>query len=814
MTSTAQDVELENVLVTGSRIARRDFEAASPIVTVDSGTLRESAAISVEQALAALPQFVPAGTSTSNNPSNDGQANVSLRGLGVAQTLVLLDGRRLVPADGRGSADLNVLPAELIQSVEIVTGGASATYGSDAIAGVVNIKLRSKFEGVSLDGQWSQTEQGDGTEYSAGLTAGSDFAAGRGSIMAHAGFAQREQIGQTERNFSRFPLTYYPDEAGGLGPGGSFLVGGAGVTEEGVAVVFTNPAAFNQLFAGYGYAPGSVPLQAGFGVNPDRTVFAIGDGVTAGSVANFRGERDAVLPYDDRAHTYDFAPSTALQLPLERSSLFVRGTFEWSPHAESYLQAIYTDYTATRQLAPTEAGISLVPPSNPYVPEDLRTLLAARAVPAAPFRYWKRTTEVGPRTATNDRELFQVTVGARGPITSRWEYDAYVQYGRNARTELQEGLVRLSKFEELTFAPDGGLALCGGFDPFGKGSISPECAQFIATAASNEAVTEQAIVEATVNGPVLSLPAGALRSAFGVFHKRDEFTYTVDPSLRDFLPIVPGVIGERPDVVGLGVSADRDGQETNTDIYAELLVPLLRDARGAKRLDLDFGYRHSEYSRAGGADSYKAELLYEPVEPIRVRGSFQHAVRAPSVDELYFPPLSGQPTINPPDPCSASSSERHGPDAARVETLCIAQGLSPSQLSTFEYLPRRVDGVTGGNPDLTPEQADTYSFGVVLRPATDAALWRNLQVTLDWYWIEFTDAIGRWPVDSAVDRCFDAHYNPQYAANNVYCSFFRRSEVTGEIFALTLDRNIGGRETSGVDLQLDWASTCPSVASV
>ena len=188
----AQEADFEQVIVTGSRIARPDFDSASPIVSVTEDFFRRNGSRTVESQLNTLPQFVPSFTSTSNNPGNGGQANLDLRGLGTTSTLVLVDGKRLIPASGNGVVDLNIIPASLIESVEIITGGASAVYGSDALAGVVNLKLKREFDGFQIDGTWAQTDRSDGTQYEAGLTAGTDFAGGRGSVVGFVGYADRE----------------------------------------------------------------------------------------------------------------------------------------------------------------------------------------------------------------------------------------------------------------------------------------------------------------------------------------------------------------------------------------------------------------------------------------------------------------------------------------------------------------------------------------------------------------------------------------------------------------------------------------------
>ena len=800
LTAFAYDDAVENIVVTGSRISRAD-ESASSVVVVPEQMFLQSSAVSVERTLNELPQFVPNATGTSNDPSNDGQANVSLRGLSPSQTLVLLDGRRLMPADGRGSVDLNVLPPALIERVDVITGGASAVYGSDAIAGVVNFRIKDRFEGFKLDAGWAQTDQGDGEEYTTGLTAGTAFADGRGSVMGYIGYTKREKVTQGDRDFSQYPLVYYPDEKNGVGPRHAFLGSGIGLAEGMPIVLSSNPAAFRNLFAGYGYPPGTVPYQFGFGVNADRTLFTVGNN-NPGSVANFRGDKDSPV-FNDRSYRgFNPAPDTALQMPLDRTSAFSSAKFAFSEQVEAYAQALYADYSVDRRLPPAYAGIALIPPTNPHVPADLAALLASRVNANAPFRYFRRVAELGPQIAQNDRDVLQLTTGVRGQLSADWTYDVYAQFGRNDRTEQQTGNVSLSKFQDLTFAADGGASICGDFDPFAKNTLSAACAAYITADATNKVTVDQTIAEATLSGPLLTLPAGPLRAAFGVFRKKDQFDFDADPVASAALPGVPGVIGPRPDLAGFDAAPDRNGEESNTDVYVELLVPLLNDQPWVQSLDVGLGYRYSDYENAGGVDSYKAELAYRPDDLIKVRGSYQHTVRAPSVEELFYPAVSSQFEVTPPDPCSASSSQRNGPDRAQVEALCVAQGLPVALLPNFEYPLLRVDGVSGGNPELDPEQADTYTLGVVLTNQFDTL--GDVQVSLDWYRIDIEDGIGRWQAKSAVDRCFDRDFNPTYQVKNIYCSFFERRADTGEIFALIVDRNIGGLRTSGTDLQIDW----------
>ena len=758
--------DLEQIIVTGSRIARPDFESASPIVSISADAFARTSSTSVDTVLSQLPQFTPDFTSTSNNPGNGGQGNLQLRGLGATSTLVLLDGRRIVPANGNGVVDVNVIPASLVESVEIVSGGASAVYGSDAIAGVVNFKLKDKFNGVQFDGGWGQTDQGDGSEYSAGVTAGLSFAEGRGEAYGYVGYSERDAVSQSERRFSAVTLGYVGPGAGGVGPGGAFLPAGNLNIAEGRNTFQPNQrpsqAAIDALFESYGFAPGTVPrLGNGYSVNADGSVFSVGNG-SPGSVVNFRGQQDPLL-FNDRNYTYNFGPWNYLQLPLERVSAFVRASLEVGSTAEIYGEALYADYTADTALAPTPASPIFLPVTNPYIPADLLLLFESRQDPTADVAMVKRFAELGPRIASNEHDVFQGTLGSRGQVFGDWSYDAYVQVGTYDSTESQSGNVLRSKIQELTYAADGGLAACGGLRLFGPDSVSRECADYIAVGGTNRAGFDQTIAEVSFSGPAVSLPAGDLQLALGLMYKRDEYFYRADP--------IGSVILDDgfADVQGFNASDDIEGSDHNTDIYVEAAIPVLRDVTGVERLEVLLGYRHSEYDSAGGVDAYKAELLYDPVQALTIRSSYQHAVRAPSVFELYQPLLPTDYAATPDfggvlDPCTAGSDERSGANSAQVEALCIAQGLPAALLPDYENSIGFFPGVYGGNPDLDPETADTLTIGLVLRPWSERPLWSSMQLSLDWYRIEVEDAIVQATALNYIPLCFDARVNPGFSA--------------------------------------------------
>lgn len=802
--------ELEQIFVTGSRIARPDFESASPIISITADAFARTSSTSVDTVVSQLPQFTPDITSTSNNPGNGGQGNVQLRGLGATSTLVLLDGRRVVPANGNGVVDVNVIPASLVESVEVISGGASAVYGSDAIAGVVNFKLKRKFDGIQFDGGWGQSDQGDGAEYSAGLTAGTSFADDRGEVFGYVGYSDREAVRQSARDYSAVTLSYVGAGQGTLGPGDGFLPQGNGVIAEGRTIAGSpaqrpSQAAIDALFARYGYAPGSVPrVPNAYTVNADGTVFSVGTGAPA-SVVNFRGEQDPYL-FNDRRYTYNTAPWNYLQLPMERIAAFARATFEAAPAVELYAEVLYADYTADQALAPTPTSAAplYLPVTNPFIPPDLAQLMAGRPDPTADIIMVKRFEELGPRIASNENDVFQATLGARGELFSDWTYDVYVQTGSYDSTEKQSGNLLRSRVFELTYATDGGIAACGGLRLFGLDSVSAECAAYIAAGGTNRAGFDQTIAEATFSGTALALPAGDLKLALGVMYKRDEYFYRADP--------IGSVILDDglSDIQGFNATDDIEGSDHNTDVYLEAVVPLLRGLSAIERLEAVVGYRYSEYESAGGADSYKAELLYDPVQSVTFRSSFQHAVRAPSVFELYQPLLpafysaeQGNDAVI--DPCTAGSDERSGPNAVQVEALCLAQGLPAGLLPDFLDADGFHYGTYGGNPDLDPESADTLTVGLVLRSWSDRALLSSMQFSVDWYRIEMDDAIFQVSAVNYVPWCFDARVNPQFDPANEMCRLFSRDPASGEIVDFRdIYTNIVGYEVSGADVQFDW----------
>lgn len=785
--------EIEEVVVTGSRIARQDYVANSPIVTVGQEQFQDTGSVTIDTLINDLPQFVPSVNMTSNNPSNGGQANIDLRGLGSARNLVLLDGRRLVPSDSTGAVDVNVIPTALIRSIEVISGGASATYGSDALGGVTNFLLKRDFTGVQFDGQYGQTDRDDGRTDSVALTIGGDFAEDRGNAVVSLGYSNRAEIFNAARDFAAI------SGPSGTSPLGSTIFDGTNLPSQ---------AAATAVLAG------SRPSDT-FGFNNDASVFA------------YRGRLGFVSPggidYDGFAQpgptqNPDFAYNTGalnyLVLPQTRYNVYGQADYTINEQAEVYASALFTQYETSQVLAPTPAAGTTgfrVLPTNPFIPGELRTLLNSRPNPAATFRLDKRFNVVGPREAANNYDVYQVTTGARGELvdTRNWTYDIYATYGRVDQVTTQSGNISRSAVQRLLDAADGGAALCaGGFNPFGDNPVSAACSTFVSRTSKNTTTSTQRVVEGTLQGDLFDLPAGALQFAVGADYRENTFNF------------IPDALLTTGDVAGFNAVGPLAGSVKVQEVFGELFVPVLADLPFVRSLNLSFAYRYSDYSTVDGVTSYKADGDWEVFDGFRFRGGYQRAVRAPSIGELFQPQNLNFPNVGlavssggtpqfAGDPCDVRGAYRAAgaANAAQVRALCLTQGVPTQIIDTYTFTNQQVTGLSGGNPDLEEETADTFSVGAVWSPRFGQPWLQRLSGSVDYYNIEITEAIGFVTASEQLRRCFnfDGTSNPTFDPNNFFCNQFERDRNSGQVInAKETNGNLGTLRTSGVDLQIDW----------
>jgi len=804
--ANAQQVEettqVSEIVVTGSRIARQDYKSSSPIVTVDAEDFQATGSVTIDSLMNDMPQFVPSINGTSNNPSNGGQANLNLRGLGTSRTLVLMNGRRVVPSNASGVVDINILPTALIKNVEVISGGASAAYGSDALAGVANFILNESFEGVQIDAQYGETDRSDGITESYSVTLGGNFDDDRGNMVLSIGRSTRAQIYNAAREFSQ-------------------VSGASGATPLGSTVFDSNNLPDLALLRAY-FNSSTLTNTGAFGFNNDGTVFS-----HAGAL-NFKSPGG--ITYDGflspgADYVYNTGALNSLQLPLERWNVYAGGRYKVNDNIEVYGNALFTEYTGTQELAATPAqnnptgGTGFrIPSTNPFITADLRAILNSRPNPNSSFLLNKRFTDVGGRVAATQYSVYQLTGGVRGQFAgSDWTYDVYAQYGRVDSVNTQSGNVSRSAVQNLLDAPDGGRSICeGGFNPFGDNQLSAACINYIHRSAQNITISEQTVVEATFQGKLMDLPAGEARAAVGLQYRQDDYSFRPDASLAQSNPSVTrpdGGVNGGSEIAGFNPSRALDGSTSSKEIFAEVLLPLVSNVPFIQQLDLTIGGRYSNYDTIGGVGAYKADVDWTVIDGLRLRGGYNYAVRAPSIGELYAPLNTSFPNIGSAsatglsgDPCDIRSSYRNGPNAAQVRALCLAQGISPAAIDGYIMSNNQVPGITGGNPDLFEETGKSWSLGAVYQPRFNHALLSGISVSLDYYNIEITDVIGAIGASAQLQGCFNsAGQNPTYDVNNGYCQLFQRDPLTGNaVGARELNQNLATLQTSGIDAQFDW----------
>ena len=835
------DDRSEAIVVTGSRIARPNLSANSPINVVTGDQVQARGDITLDTFLNTLPGVNPAGTTTSNNPPNDGQSNIDLRGLGPNRNLVLVDGRRPMVSQSDQTVDLNTIPQALIKRIDVITGGAGAAYGADAIAGVVNIMLKDDFEGVDLRaGYQNSLPRTDAREWFVSGTIGGNFNENRGNIVVSFERSGRQGLIKSQRDFSSVATattTFLPE---GLYQPGSNA---------------PSQAAVDAYFGQFGAAPGSVQAGASkISFNTDGSLFAIGTFNNPADVVNFRYPIDGSVNtslFPD-VYSYNFDIVNILVLPLKRDSVFGKAKYEITDGIEFFGQANYTNYKATSALAPspvstvtlepangtdplranspliapgqTIASSLVVPVTNPFIPADLAALLATRtgdnpslvgSGATEPFTMRSRTLGIGLRQSVYTNKVYQFLGGFRGEIAPGWRYEASYSEGKTKIIEEQTGNVDTERLLGLLNAPDGGASTCeGGFNPFGRNPLSQACIDYLAVSSSLETIFRQKIAQGFITGQVAELPAGPLSVVVGAEYRK--FNYDFDP----------GVVGGP--ISGLNAQSPASGQNRFIDFFGELGVPLAKDASWARSLDLNLGVRYSKSKArdnltdlstpSRGDWAYKAELSYQPLDYLRLRAAYQRSVRAPNFDELFD--ASGD---NPQyfDPCSITSVARTTrADAAAVSALCLtgAGSDSPDDITVspgYVQTPgTQISLEVAGNQDLKPEKADTFTAGVVLSGLTGGL--SRLRLSLDYYNIKVSDVILQPDPNRIVAGCYNYYgTNPTLTGDNANCNFIAR--LGGDILGFGPDfgnggytgQNLGFIKTSGVDLQVGYDIDTP-----
>lgn len=755
-------VEEEAIVITGSRIVTRDLRSTSPITTTDSEELTLQGVVNVEEALVEIPQAVP-GVSSSNNNGSNGTTTVNLRGLGDVRTLVLVDGKRWTPAGNTGVVDLNTIPTMLIKRVEVVTGGASAVYGSDALAGVVNFILDDKFEGLKLNVSNQITERGDGFTVDANLVAGGSFADGRGHATIWGGYTKRDPVFQGNRDFSRFALAANRTDDG--------------VIESGSTTSFPTNIVLS--------APGN------------RGIDTDGDGVVS-----FGPNGELVA----QQSVFNTNPINFLQVPQERVTAGAMFTYDLTPSVEAFGRLTFSNNRVSTQLAPSGTFFAsfFLNPDNPFLPAATVAALRAEAGPGGTDATGNLRAQIGyrfasPRRSDFSRNAYQVQGGLRGSLGS-WQWEAYGQYSRTEQQTALTGDGDLAKIQQaLQVRNVAGTPQCintaGGCAPLNiftnnPDSVSAEALKFIGLDLQIQATTEQSVfggsfagdLGETFRSPLAASPIGV---AVGVEYRREASAFRPDANYA---------AGRS---AGFGTQAVVVGDFNVKEIFGEVRVPLIEDRPFFRSLTIEGGYRISDYSTsAGTVHTYKIGGDWAPFDGVRFRGLYQRAVRAPNINELFQPQI--ETAVTGSDPCAGTA-----PAATRA--ICEAVGVPAGRYGAVPLPPAgQFQGFIGGNPDLSVETSDTYTLGVVLNPTFVP----NLTVTVDYYSVAIADSIESLAggAQNALNACYLTLKDP----DSVFCQRVVRDPVNGSLFGgnetgvyATLV-NTGFIKTTGFDLALNY----------
>jgi iron complex outermembrane receptor protein len=806
------------IIVTGSRIAREVTDASTPLAILDAEEIKLSGAMNVDKALSDQPQFVQAtnGGATANTVpagSAAGAAYVNLRGFGPTRSLTLVNGRRFAIFGPEQITDLNTIPTSLIERTEVVTGGSSAVYGSDAITGVINFIMKDDFEGVEVGGQYGFDSATSTPTYNVDLTLGGNFAEGRGNAVVSLNYMKREGFTRRERgDWATLPYgeacvteESWSDSLIGVANGASaancaasggrmgFIFSGSGDIPNGR---FTIPGSVRSL-PGVSTALTNAGL-AGMGDNG----FTFDD---AGTTA-----RLTQRPQDD----FNLTLHNYLQVPQQRWMLNAFTHYDVAEKARGYLEFHFSNNRVDQQLTQGNIGGDFLfnvdnPYLDPQMQEVLRQMDLAETGPRTlTFGPVSRTTTPGDGLAVltagrrlvelpfrhniDDHNVWRTALGVRGALGNVSEgflrnlnYDVYWTFARSEDTSRQEGSASRSRYALGLIRSNGPTGTDPVLNVFGQ-NIDEAGVSAIKINATNVTNAEQQVIAVTLGGEAFELPAGAVGFSIGAEWRTAEAEFIPDEFLRS------------GDVVGFNPGLPTAGDVTAKEFFAELRVPLIAELPLVQNLAANGAFRSSDYDLegVGRVSTYLYGLDWRLNESLAFRGQFQRAIRAPNIGDLFGGLQLNFSTLT--DPCS-----NRGAVATRtpeLAALCEATGVPASAVFTAGVQPDNIiPNRSGGNPDLGEESSDTRTFGVVFTPE----FLPDLAVTIDYFDIKLDDAIAQ--LGGGAQNTLNLCYLTVRDVNSDFCQAIHRNPATGSItvpFSLDiLQANIGGLETSGIDLQ-------------
>jgi len=800
----AQAQDDEAIVVTGSRIPQPNLVTTSPVTQVTSEDITTQGVTRIEDMTNQLPQVFAAQNSTVSNGAT-GTAQVNLRGLGAARTLVLIDGRRM----GYGSpnsvpSDLNQIPGALVERVEVLTGGASAVYGSDAIAGVVNFIMRDDFEGFRIDAQYGAYQHNNDSD---------------------DGYIRDEIAFRGATNPAQFQI---PDDdfLGGYGKEITLIFGAS------------SPDGRGNLTGYVGYRNNDAVLQRDY----DYSACALGNSSAAARPYSFTGQHwtcggsgtsfpglftdfstfaytidqgtGNFIPFNSSLHQYNYGPLNYYQRPDERytGGLFAR--YEINDRVEAYANFMFSDYRSVAQIAPSgdffstntiNCGNPLLTPANAAAIGCTAGMIAADS--PTTLYIGRRNVEGGGRQDDLNYEAYRTTFGIRGPLADNWDYDVFGTYYRVNlnRSYLNDfSVTRLNRALDVVDADpgvgvdpqcrsfvDGSDPNCVPWDIFTPGAVTQAALDYlqIPLLQRGEAIMQQVMATATgdlgITSPMAETP---IQASLGIEYRFDRINQTVDENF-----LTGNASGQG------GPTTPLTGDTDVFELFGEMRIPIVEGGAFAELVSLELAYRYSDYSTGVNTDTYKVGADWAPTEDIRFRGSFQHAVRAANVIEL-FTAQGFNLFDNTDDPCGQDD----GGDGIAPAAACV--GVNPWQVTAGQYGGAALTSpagqynfLQGGNPNVSPEEADTYTIGLVFTPRFVP----GLNVSVDYFNIEVENLISTIGPNNTLNDCY-------FNGNLASCARINRNPGSGQLWIGTghvedLNTNIGGLTTSGYDINANYS---------
>jgi len=768
---SVEEEKVERIEVTGSRIKRTDLETSSPVQVTSAEDIKISGFTRVEDMLNTLPQIEASSTAFQANGAS-GRAGVDLRGLGSHRTLVLINGRRMGPGGGSSAAaDVNAIPSALVKRVDVMTGGASSTYGADAVAGVVNFVMDKEFEGVKIDLGASGFQHNndndyiqalmdakgfdypsgntgiDGKSYNIDFTAGSELAGGKGHAVVYATYKKTDELRQSARDYSSCALNGAGDTCGGS-------------------------------------ANAVIPNFDMFAVNPDGTVdYSREMWSSLDENSNFIDS-----PSSNR---YNYAPINHFMRPDTKLTLGAMLNYEINDTFRPYMEVSFMQDKTRAQIAESGTFFNeeyIIDLANPLLNDAQRAQLASglgvdATTGQAAVYIGKRNVEGGPRVDIIEHNAYRIVLGTEGEINDTWSYDASIQYGNTTNANLyQNDILAPLITEAISASGQTCTDDCIPYEVFTYNGVTSEQADTLTATASRSSSSERLVVSAYATGDLdFSFPSATSPVAvvFGAEY-RDESYEAISDDLYEKGSLL-GQGGPTPSLTG--------GYDV-TEVYAEANLPIVEDAPFAEALSIDLGYRYSDYSTSGGEQSYKIGLDWTPIEDWKIRASYNRAVRAANIGELYATQSIG--LWEGEDPCAGAS-----PTLSAAQ--CANTGMTAAQYGTVSSSPAgQYNALFGGNPELSPEIADTYTLGLV------GQVTEEIDFSLDYWSIEIEDVISSLDPQFAVEECAKT-------GSAVFCDVVNRSP-SGSLwlgqagYLVSTDINLSSQKWEGTDVSASYRS--------